>query len=167
MYPSTPIHPLLCEADLVPASTLLNHRQRQYAYRLLSLPDQHLTKNILPVSLRNGDGDFQPGELSVYDLMWTGNTRPTLYGQWLAWQITIEYSINPADGVEPVATMEPDEFKGRIIIQAKKHAIEEAKKYWPGLVKWTDGSKLDQGAGAAVCWRRKSLNPWKEKVFFG
>ena len=39
MYPSTPIHPLLCEAGLVPTSTLLNHRQRHYAYRLLSLPD--------------------------------------------------------------------------------------------------------------------------------
>ena len=33
---------------------------------------------------------------------------------------------------------------------------------------WTDGSKLDQGAGAAVCWRRKSLDSWKEKgVFLG
>ncbi len=168
MYPSTPIHPLLCEAGLVPTSTLLNHHQRQYAYRLLSLPDQHLTKNILPVSLRNGDGDFQPGELPVNDLMWTENTRPTLYGQWLAWQITIEHSIDAADGVGPVVTMEPDKFKGRIIIQAKKHAIGEAEKYWPGLVMWTDGSRLDQGAAAAVCWRGKSLDPWKEKgVFLG
>ncbi len=83
--------------------------------------------------------------------MWTENTRSTLYGQWLAWQITIDHSINPANRVEPVVTMEPNEFKGRIIMQAKKHKIEEAKKYRPVLVMWTDGSKLDQGAGAAVC----------------
>ncbi len=37
MYPSTPLHPLLCEAGLAPASTLLDHCQRLYAYRLLSL----------------------------------------------------------------------------------------------------------------------------------
>ena len=58
MYPSTPVHPLLCEAGLVPTSTLLNHRQRHYAYRLLSLPDQHLAKNILPISLRKGDAGY-------------------------------------------------------------------------------------------------------------
>ena len=36
MYPSTPIHPLLCEAGLTPASIVLNYRQRLYACRLLS-----------------------------------------------------------------------------------------------------------------------------------
>lgn len=55
MYPSTPIHPLLSEAGLIPPRILLDHRQRMYAYRLLTLPDQHLTKKILPVSLRNAD----------------------------------------------------------------------------------------------------------------
>lgn len=58
IYPSTPLHPLLREAGLVPASTLLNHRQRSYAYRLLSLPGQHPAKEILPVSLRVGDESF-------------------------------------------------------------------------------------------------------------
>ena len=91
MYPSTPLHPLLCEAGLTPASTLLDYGQRLYAYRLLSLPDQHPAKEILPMSLRIGDGGFQPGELPDSTLMWTQGTRPTLYGQWLAWQITIEH----------------------------------------------------------------------------
>ncbi len=68
---------------------LLNHRQRQYACLLLSLPDQHPAKDILPISLRKGDGGFQPGELPENNLMWTENARPALYGQWLAWQITI------------------------------------------------------------------------------
>ena len=82
MYPSTPLYPLLCEAGLAPASTLLDHRQRLYAYRLLSLPDQHPAKEILSVSLRVGDTSFQPGELPDDTLMWTENTKPTLYGQW-------------------------------------------------------------------------------------
>ena len=84
MYPTTPVYPLLCEASLEPASTLLNHHQRSYAYRLLSLPDQHPAKEILPVSLRVGDESFQPGKLPDNTLMLTEDTRPTLYEQWLA-----------------------------------------------------------------------------------
>lgn len=61
--------------------------------------------------------------------MWTENVRPTLYGQWLAWQIIIDHSIDPADGVEPVDIMEPYRFQGKILVQAKKDAINEAKKY--------------------------------------
>ncbi len=83
--------------------------------------------------------------------MWTENARPTLYGHWLAWQISIEHSIDPADGVEPVDTMEVNRFTGKIVIQPKKEALEEAKKYRTGLVMWIDESKLDHGrVGAAV-----------------
>ena len=62
MYFSTPIHPLLCEAGLIPASILLDYRQKIYTHRLLSLTDLHPTKEILPISLRKGDGSLQPGE---------------------------------------------------------------------------------------------------------
>ncbi len=119
MYPSTPVHPLLCEAGLILASTLLNYRQRQYALRLLR---------------RKGDAGSQPGELPENTLMWTENARPTLYGHWLAWQISFEHSIDPTDGVEPVEIMEVDRFSGKIVIQPKKNALEEAKKYRAGLV---------------------------------
>lgn len=102
--------------------------------------------------------------------MWTENARPASYGQWLAWQITIEQSIDPADGLEPVETIEPGiRFKGEIIIEPKERAIEEAKKYGSGLFMWTDQSKLENGwTGAAVCWREKGFDLWKEKgVFLG
>lgn len=56
------------------------------------------------------------------------NARPSLYRQSLALHITIEHSVDPADGVKPVESMEPDRFKGNIFIQAKKDAIKEAKK---------------------------------------
>ena len=152
MYSSTPIHPLLCEAGLIPASILLDYRQRIYTCRLLRLPEIHPAKNILPISLRNGDQGFQLGELPENTLLWTENSRPTLYGQWLAWQLTIDHSIDPAEGVEPVENMMSDKlFKADVIIQCKKKALEEARKNQPGLVLWTDGSKLNQGqVGAAV-----------------
>lgn len=62
MYPSTPIHPLLSEAGLIPAQLLLDARQKSSAYRLLTLPDYHPTKRILPISLREGDENSQRGE---------------------------------------------------------------------------------------------------------
>lgn len=91
-----------------------------------------------------------------------------LYGQWLAWQITVEHSIDPAEGVEPVETIDPSiVFRGDIIIECKKQALEAAKKDRTGLVLWTDGSKLDNGnLGATVCWRDKSLGQWNDKIVF-
>ena len=69
MYFSTPIQPPLCEAGLIPASILLAYRQRLYTHRLLSLPDLHPTKEILPMSLREGDRGFQLGEAPENTLM--------------------------------------------------------------------------------------------------
>ena len=55
-------------------------------------------------------------------------------------------------------------FKGDVIIEGKKQALEEAKKDRTGLVLWTDGSKLDKGkVGAAVCWKDKSVFLAKNK----
>ena len=164
MYSSTPIHPLLCEAGLIPASVLLDYRQRIYACRLLRLPEMHPAKEILSISLRKGDQDFQPGELPENSLVWTENSRPALYGQWLAWQITLDHAIDPADGVEPAPKVISDKFKADIIIRCKKKALEEARKLQAGLVLWTDGSKLDQGqVAAAVCWEDNPTGRWREK----
>ena len=71
------------------------------------------------------------------------NTKLNLYGQQLAWQITIKHLMDPVDRVEPVETMKPDKFQETIVIQAKKDAIKEARKYQSGLVMQTDRSKLD------------------------
>ena len=54
-----------------------------------------------------------------------------------------------------------------LLIKGKKEAMEEARKDKPGLVLWTDGSKLDQGqTAAAVCWEDKLAAKWKEKSIF-
>lgn len=62
MYPSTPIHLLLSETSLIPTNLLLDFWQKSYTYQLLTLPNCHLTKQILPIYLREGDKNIQPGE---------------------------------------------------------------------------------------------------------
>ena len=164
MYPSTLIHPLLSEAGLSSAKILLDHRQKTYAYRLLTLPDHHPTKQILPICLRKGDDNSQPGEQPEDTLMWVENAKPRLFGHLLAQKVANNNGIDPADGVEPVEAPGPASgFAGSIIIDEQKRALEEAKSCQTGAVMWTDGSKLNQGnAGAAACWKYRDLNRWKK-----
>lgn len=113
-----PIHPLLSEAGLIPAKILLDFCQKRYTYRLLTLPGYHPTKEILPVSMREGDGSSQPGELPENTLMWVENARPTLLGHLLARQLALDHCIDPADGVESVENSEPTAlFPGDVIIE--------------------------------------------------
>ncbi|ODM20373.1 hypothetical protein SI65_03426 [Aspergillus cristatus] len=49
MLKSTPVGPLVREAGLAPAEALLEARQLRYTTRLLSLPENHPAKKILPV----------------------------------------------------------------------------------------------------------------------
>lgn len=142
MYRSTPIAPLMSEAGLIPAEIMLDYRQRRYAHRLLTLPDGHPTKDILPVSLRLGDGSVQPGELPENDEIWSLNQKVRTFGQQLAQQVSVDFSIDLAEGVEPVIQFKPAEFSGRIIIQEPKLAIKEAKADLSDLILWSDGSKL-------------------------
>ena len=60
MYSSTPIAALISETGLTPAHILLDFCQRKYTYRILSFSNSILIKEILPTSLRVGDGDTQP-----------------------------------------------------------------------------------------------------------
>lgn len=76
----------------------------------------------------------------------------------------MNFSIEPAEGVEPVIHLKPAEFSGRIIIQEPKVAIKEAKEDLSDLTLWSDGSKLDSGgAGAAVVWRNCLSQAWNTR----
>lgn len=96
-----------------------------YAHWLLRLPESHPAKEILPISLRKGDGNFQPDELPENYLLWTQNAQPKLYGQWQAWQIAINQAIDPAEGVEPVDTMKSNGVKANVIIKSKKRHLNQ------------------------------------------
>lgn len=97
MYSSTPIDDLISESGLTPAHVLLGFRQRKYVHRILSLPDLMPTKEILPITLRTGDGYAQPNEQSEKDAIWAGNERITTYGQRLAQQILVKGCIDLAE----------------------------------------------------------------------
>ena len=164
MYPSTPIAALMSESGLMPAHILLDFRQRKYACRILSLPDSIPTKEILPITLRVGDGNAQPEDLPEDDSMWASNQRITIYGQRLARQVSVKFSIDPAEGTEPIWAMPGLSFPGKLIIEDRKRAILEAKGGMAHLKLWCDGSKLDKGTGAAVVWEKGgTTKEWQEK----
>ena len=97
--------------------------------------DCHSTKDILPVSMREGDGSSQPGKQPRNTFMWVENAKPTLLGHLIAWRLAFRQSINPADGIEPVEDSRPAAlFLGDIIIKRKGKAIRQAKKYQIGSV---------------------------------
>lgn len=86
MFRTTPIGPLVQEAGLEPAETLLEARKLGYTIRLLSLPRDHLAKQILPMTLWEGDQHAQPGEQPLRDWAWaeTSSQSPWSLGQHLA-----------------------------------------------------------------------------------
>jgi hypothetical protein len=61
MFRTTPIGPLVKEAAMEPAETLLEARQLGYTTRLLGLPKDHPARQILPITFRDGDQHAQPG----------------------------------------------------------------------------------------------------------
>ena len=84
------------------------------------------------------------------------------YGQHLAQQVSIGFSIDPAYGVEPVVHQKPMEFPGKIIIQEAKAAIWEAKNDTSCLALWSDGSKVESGgAGIAFVWKNPAFYRWE------
>lgn len=140
-----------------------------YAYRLLRLPNDHVTKQILPYSFRNGDAEnVQADDEPEDSLIWAGIERPNSLGQWLARQVSITQAVDPAYGVEPIEkTWRLDiELPLEVVIQPKKSAIQEAKKTQCGIVLWTDGSRVVERVGAAVVLVDKRLGKWREKRRF-
>ena len=94
MWKSTPIDILLAEANLRKAKVLLDWRQRSFSFRLTSLPDKNPAKNILPVTLRNGDS----AEQSSDDAEWAEKLTPVknLLSQHLAQSISRITEVDPA-----------------------------------------------------------------------
>lgn len=127
MYLSTPVLALMSESDLISAHILLDFRQRKYAYRLLSLPESIPTKAILPVTLRTGDGNAQPEDHPEHDSAWAYNRPIVNYSQRLARQVSIGFSIDPAEGTEPIQTAPNSVFPRELMIEDRKKAILEAQ----------------------------------------
>lgn len=69
MYFCIPIYLLLSKARLIFAKLLLEFHQKSYAYRLIKLFDHHLTKQILPINLKNKNKSSKPREQSENTLI--------------------------------------------------------------------------------------------------
>lgn len=164
MYPSTSVTALMSESGLIPAHILLDFWQRKYAYRLLSLPESISTKAILPVTLRTGNGNVQPKDYPEHNSAWASNGPAINYSQRLAWQVSIGFSIDPAERTEPIQTALNFVFPGELIIEDRNRDIREAKYGEAHLKLWYDGSKLDKdGAGASVVWKNYISQRWQER----
>jgi hypothetical protein len=126
---STPIGPLVKEAIMTPAIPLLDNRQRRYAVRAIKLPANHPINNLLPPTLRYGDGDTQPGEYLTTDLQWAErDTDPKGLGQRLARKLIKGLNIDPSDGFKWSNTPYEKVFPGQIYIDEPPRAEEEAYK---------------------------------------
>lgn len=159
MYPSTPVSALISESGLIPAHIALDFRQRRYAYHLLCLPESIPTKAILPVTLRIGHGSAQLEDYPEHDSAWASIRPIANYGQRLARQVSIGFSIDPAEGTEPTKTASNSVFQGELMIKERKRAILEAKSMNANLC---DVSKLDKGGtGAAVVWKSHTSQEWQ------
>lgn len=166
MLQSTPIFALMSEAGLVPAHIVLDFRQRSYALRILSLPELSPTKDILSITLCIGDGNAQPEDQPECDFAWATSQRVKTLGQRLARQVSVGFSMDPAEGTEPILDISLSEFPGEILIEEKKKAMQTATgQDHADLTLWCDGSKLDSGrAGAAVIWRESGEdNGWRKQ----
>ncbi|ODM21086.1 hypothetical protein SI65_04139 [Aspergillus cristatus] len=162
-FKTTPIGPLVREAALEPASSLLDARQRAYAARLMGLPETQPARAILPVTFREGDCHAQPGEQPADDRTWAEERPPRPLGQYLAWKVNQTLATDPSGGFEQ-AEPEGIDFPGIIRVPQADQAREEAHKMPPQGTFWSDGSRLEDGrVGAGIAWKTEGDSQWHIK----
>ena len=101
--------------------------QQIYAYQLFSLSDLIPTKDILPVTLQIRDRNTQREDEPELDSIWANNQNIAIYGQQLAYQVFIRFSIDPAKKTELIWTILCLVFPRELVINDKNRAILEAK----------------------------------------
>lgn len=98
--------------------------------------------------------------------IWSTGQRIRTYGQYLARQVSVKFSIDPAEGVEPIPGASKATFPAeKIAIEEKNQAIIRVKKETADFILWCDGSESDEGGtGAAVAWKENGVNGiWQER----
>ncbi|KAL2012391.1 hypothetical protein VTN00DRAFT_5109 [Thermoascus crustaceus] len=165
MFRTTPIGPMVREAGLEPAETLLEARQLGYTIRLLGLPNSQPARQILPVTFREGDCHAQPGEQPIGDRVWAeaSGRGPWSLGQHLARQLAGTLKIDPSGGFEETIETFPSTFPGIIKVLPVEEAYQAARAARPGLTLWSDGSRLEDGrTGAGIAWQN-SQGTWQTR----
>jgi ribonuclease HI len=159
---STPIAPLIAEASVLPAETILNDRLRKYTNGLLALPEGHQAKNILSATLTNGPQETSDPEFTP--------TRRRTNGADLGTRLTksVQTAIGENNGVETI-TDSPISEKGNVTIKDRDAAANDGKRAssTTGSI-FTDGSTVDSGyTGCSVVWRQTNREWRKERYNLG
>jgi len=123
-FRTTNLGALSMESGLRPVSNQLENRQQRFGAWLLSLPQGSAAQDIVRVQMTIGK------RLST-----------ALERRWLATE-------------ETVLLEDPESFNGELIQEEREEAKKETEKERPGLVMFTDGSRLEsEAAGYAVAWK--------------
>jgi len=129
-FRKTNLGALSMESGLRPAANQLENRQRRFGLRLLSLPQGDRAREVV--------------------------SAQTAIGNRLATALNYTWTATE----ETILLEEPEIFDAEIIQEEREEAKKEAEKVRPGLVMFTDGSRLESGAaGYAVAW--KNGQTWK------
>jgi len=129
-FRTTNLGALSMESGLRPATNQLENRQRRFGLRLLGLPQGEKAREM--VSSNTPLGKRLSSALAY---TWTETERTVLLE-------------------------EPESFDAELIQEEREEAKKEAEKERPGLVMFTDGSRLEnEAAGYAVAW--KSGQTWE------
>ena len=129
-FQTTNLGALSMESGLRPAGNQLENRQRRFGLRLLSLPQGDRAREVVGAQ--------------------------TALGNRLA--TALNYTWTETE--ETVLLEEPETFDAELIQEKREAAKREAEKKRPGLVMFTDGSRLEDGAaGYVVAW--KNGQTWK------
>lgn len=160
MFQTTPRVSVVRYAGLRPAVSLLNKRQRRYRQRILAAQRSQTTRDILPVTLPEGEKQAQSVELTEVDDHWFKPTRrrKETLRQLRARVITEGTGIDTTTGIEHTEWVEPETFPGNVTPFAgdKDGGAMASRKYTdrPGEISfWMDGYRLDTGwMGSRVVW---------------
>jgi len=127
---TTNLEALSMESGLRPVTNQLENRQWQFGLRLLSLPRGEKARRIVGAD--------------------------TAIGKRLA--TALQYTWTETE--ETVLLEDPESFDAELIQEDREEAKKEAEKARPGLVMFTDGSRMESGAaGYTVAW--KNGQTWK------
>ena len=88
---------------MTPAEPLLNYKQRKFALRGLKLPFNNSVNELLPPTLKYGDGSAQLNEYSESDFQQINyRIKPNNIAQNLAKNLSFNLFLDPSTGFEEV-----------------------------------------------------------------
>jgi len=127
-FRTTNLGALSMESGLRPATNQLENHQRRFGLRLLSLPLGEKAREVVSSNIPLGKRLS-----STLAHFWTETERTVLLE-------------------------EPESFDAELIQEQREEAKKEAEKERPGLVMFTDGSRLEnEAAGYAVAWKNGQI----------